>query len=132
MQVKNIIASGATFKLRVVYSWPPGELRLRISLLPLTLCIIFSCEFNLHFLAMLLTYRMLECRQCIRLPFINYDILLTAKNVLRAYSYPSFLEFNKFIRQLTCGGRTGSTAIYIHTEGMGRILTNIFETNYCR
>jgi hypothetical protein len=35
---------------------------------------------------------------------------------------------NKLMVQLTSGGRTGPTA----TEGVGKILTNIFETNYCR
>jgi hypothetical protein len=32
--------------------------------------------------------------------------------------------------QLTQGGRMGPTVIYIHTEGMGKILMNIFEI-YC-
>jgi hypothetical protein len=32
--------------------------------------------------------------------------------------------------QLTWGGRTGPTDIYINTEGTGKILTNNFETDY--
>jgi hypothetical protein len=38
----------------------------------------------------------------------------------------------KHIYDITNLMRTGPTAIYIHTEGMGKILMNIFETSYCR
>jgi hypothetical protein len=41
-------------------------------------------------------------------------------------------EFNKFRVQLTWRWRSGPTAIYIHTEGMGKTQMNIFENNYCR
>jgi hypothetical protein len=64
-----------------------------------------------------------------------------AKSLLREYLITFFSQFasakyipqfNKFMVQLTWGGRTDPTAIYTHKEGMGKILKNIFETSYCR
>jgi hypothetical protein len=48
-------------------------------------------------------------------------------------AFPMFLsEFYKFMVQLTWWERMGPIYFYIHTEGMCKILMNIFETNYCR
>jgi hypothetical protein len=41
-------------------------------------------------------------------------------------------EFYSFIVQVTWGWRTDQTAVYIITDGMGKILTNTFETDYFR
>jgi hypothetical protein len=39
-------------------------------------------------------------------------------------------EFNKFMEQLTWGGRSGPTTIYIHTEGMSNILMNTVKAKF--
>jgi hypothetical protein len=51
-------------------------------------------------------------------------------NLTRLYHIP--FRIKQIYGTLTCRGGTGSTVIYIHTEGVGKILTNIFETNYCK
>jgi hypothetical protein len=58
------------------------------------------------------------------------EYLITFLSQLAAVQYIS--EFNTFMVQPTREGKLGPTAIYIHTKGMGKILTNNFQTNYCR
>jgi hypothetical protein len=61
-----------------------------------------------------------------------------AREYLIAFFFPFVAkryisEFNKLMMQLTRGGTTDPTAIYIiHTERLGEIVTSIFETDYCR
>jgi hypothetical protein len=55
------------------------------------------------------------------------EYLITLFSELAAVQYIS--EFITFMVHLTRGGRR--FLLHIHTEGMGKILTNNFGTNYC-
>jgi hypothetical protein len=54
------------------------------------------------------------------------------KYLLSVCLWKCISEFNRFMVQLTWGGISGPAAIYIRTERIDKLLTDIFESNYCR